>query len=79
LTLLVGRQEGHLVCKKIEGMVEVGTGVWLVWMEWHPAGWSVFLPLFIFPCTIKPRNSLLATAYPGGPGKKGRKTVVVVW
>jgi len=25
LTLLVGRQEGHLACKKL-GMVEVGTG-----------------------------------------------------
>jgi len=22
-------------------------------MEWHPAGWSVCLPLLIFPCTIK--------------------------
>ena len=26
LTLLVGRQEGHPACKKMEGMVEVGTG-----------------------------------------------------
>jgi len=26
LTLLVGRQEGHLACKKYGGMVEVGTG-----------------------------------------------------
>jgi len=26
LTLLVGRQEGHPACKKIWGMVEVGTG-----------------------------------------------------
>jgi len=26
LMLLVGRQEGHLACKKYGGMVEVGTG-----------------------------------------------------
>jgi len=26
LTLLVGRQEGHPVCKKYGGMVELGTG-----------------------------------------------------
>jgi len=26
LTLMVGRQEGHLACKKYGGMVEVGTG-----------------------------------------------------
>jgi len=40
---------------------------------------SVCLPLLIFPRTIKSRSSLLAPAHPGGPGKKGRKTVVVVW
>jgi len=51
---------------------------WLVRMEWCPAGWSVYLPLLIFPCTIKSRSSLLAPAHPGGPGKKGRKTVVSV-
>ena len=47
---------------------------WLVRMEWRPAGWSVCLPLLIFPCTIKSRNSLLAPAHLGGPGK----TVVCV-
>jgi len=26
LTLLVGQQEGHPACKKMGGMVEVGTG-----------------------------------------------------
>ena len=45
-------------------------------MEWRPARWSVCLPLLIFPCTIKSRRSLLAPSHPGGPGKKGRKTVV---
>ena len=46
-----------------------GGGHWLVWMEWRPAGWSVCLPLLIFPCTIKSRSSLLVPAHPGGPGK----------
>jgi len=40
-------------------------------------GWSVCLPLLISPCTMKSRSSLLAPAHPGGPGKKGLKTVVV--
>ena len=61
LTLLVGRQEGHVACKKMWGMVEASQ--WLVWMEWRPAGWSVCLPLLIFPCTIKSRSSLLASAH----------------
>jgi len=41
-------------------------------MDWHPARWSVCLPLLIFRCTIKSRSSLLAPAHPGGP-EKGRK------
>jgi len=28
---------------------------------------------------IKSRSSLLAPAHPGGPGNKGRKTVMVLW
>ena len=28
LTLLVGRQEGHLACKKLSGGVLVGLSVW---------------------------------------------------
>ena len=77
LTLLVGQQEGHPACKKYGG--DGGGEYWLVRMELHPAGWLVCLPLLIFPCTIKSRSSLLAPAHPGGPGKKGRKTVVVWW
>ena len=49
LTLLVGRQEGIRPVKNGDG----GGGHWLVRMEWRPAGWSVCLPLLIFPCTIK--------------------------
>jgi len=46
-------------------------------MEWRSDGWSVYLPLFIFPCTIKSRSSLVAPAHPGGTREEGRKTVVV--
>jgi len=58
-----------------------GGGHWLVRMEWRPTGWSMCLPLLIFPCTIKSRSSLLAPAHPGGPGKRAVKwlwCVVVV-
>ena len=54
-------------------MGDGGGGHWLVRMEWHPAGWSVCLPLLIFPSTIKSRSSLLAPAHPGGPGKRAVK------
>jgi len=50
-----------------------GSGHWLVWMEWRPAGCSICLPLLIFPCAIKSRSSLLVLAYPGGPGKRDVK------
>ena len=29
LTLLVGRQEGHLACRKLSGRVLVGLSVWI--------------------------------------------------
>ena len=41
--------------------------------EWRPAGWSVCLPLLVFPCTIKSRSCLLAPAHLGGPGKRAVK------
>ena len=58
-----------------------GGGHRLVEMEWRPAGWSMCLPLLIFPCTIKSRSSLLTsdTDSPGWSRKKGRKTFVVWW
>jgi len=64
LILLVGWQEGHLACKNIGND---GGGHCLVRVEWRPAGWSVCLPLLIFPCTIKSRSSLLEPAHLGGP------------
>jgi len=74
LTLLVGQQEGHPACKNIW---DYGGGHWLVRMEWHPAGWSVCLPLLIFPCTMKSRSSLLAPAHLGGRGKRAIKRLCV--
>jgi len=38
-------------------------------MEWRPTGWSLCLPLLIFPCTINSRSSLLAPAHSDGPEK----------
>jgi len=47
-------------------------------MEWRPPVLLVCLHLVILPSTTKSRRSfLLAPAHLGGPGKKGRKTVVV--
>jgi len=58
-------------------MGDGGGGQWLVRMEWHPAGWSVCLPLSIFPCTTKSRSSLLAPAHVGGPGKRAVQRLCV--
>jgi len=44
-------------------------GHWLVRIEWRTAGWSVCLPLLIFPCAITPRSSLLAVAHRVVPEK----------
>ena len=63
----------------LKGMVDWGG--WWRWALVSPdgvvpnwmAGWSVCLPLFIFPCTMKSRSSLLAPAHPGGPGKRAVK------
>jgi len=69
--LLVGQQEGHPARKKYGGDGVGGHG--LVRMEWRPAGWSVCLPLLIFPCVIKSRGSLLAPDHPGGPRERAVK------
>jgi len=54
-------------------MGDSGSGHWLVRMEWRATGWSVCLPLLIFPCTIKCRSSLLGPAHPGGPRERAAK------
>ena len=67
----MGGGKGIWPVKKIWG--DGGGRHRLVWMEWHPAGWSVCLPLLIFPCTKKSRSSLLAPAHPGDPRKRAVK------
>jgi len=71
LTLLVGWQEGHPVCKKYGG--------WWRWALVSPDGvvprWMVGVSAF--PCTIKSRSSLLAPAHLGGPGKRAIKWLCV--
>jgi len=48
-------------------------------MEWRPAGWSLCLPLLIFPCTIVQKFSS-GTGSSRWSWKKGRKTVTMcVW
>ena len=76
LTLLVGRQEGHLACKKWDG----GGGHWLVRTPDGVApsrmvgvSASVNLPLH-----HKVQKFSSGTGSPGWSRKKGRKTVVVV-
>ena len=71
LTLLVGRQEGHPACKK----------EWGGWQRWALVSLDGVAPSRMagvsasvnFPCTMKSRSSLLATAHPGGPGKRAVK------
>ena len=60
-------------------MGDGGGGHWLVRMEWRPSGWSVCVPLLIFPCTTKSRSFSSGTGSPGWSRNKGRKTVVVVY
>ena len=67
------RLDGRKGIRPVKIWGDGGGGHWLVRMEWRPAGWSVCLPLLIFPCTIKSRSSLLAPAHPGGPRKRAVK------
>jgi len=67
LTLLAGWQKG---IQPVKNMEDDGGGHCIVRMEWLPAGWSVCLPLLIFPCTIKSRSSLVAPTHPGGLRKR---------
>jgi len=75
-TLLVGRQERHLACKKWGNS---GGGHWLGRIEWRPAGWSVCLPLLVFPCTTKSISSIMAPAHTNGPGKRAVKRLWWWW
>jgi len=55
----------------------VGGGQWLVWMEWHPAGWSMSASVNL-PLHHKVQKFSSGTGSPGWSRKKGCKMVVVV-
>jgi len=72
LTLLVGRQEGHLVCKDLCDEVSVWLSVWsevqivCIWSSWchcHPETPSSL-------ASFRTRFAFLVPAYPGCPGKE---------
>jgi len=77
LTLLVGRQEGHLACKKTEwwgaGMficLERGTDLHMAQLTPLPLTVSCFSKIQI-------GFTFLVPAYPGSPGKRAVKWVCV--
>jgi len=76
LTLLVGRQEGHLACKKHGG--------WWTWALISPDGvatsWMVVVSASInLPLHHKVQKFSSGTGSPGWSRKKGRRMVVVWW
>jgi len=73
--LLVGRQEGHPACKKLS----VGVLAWLsVWSAVHTAQ-LMPLPLTV-SCFSKIQIgfAFLVPAYPGSPGKRAVKRVMMM-
>jgi len=78
LTLLVGRQEGHLACKKLEwwgaGVViclERGAGLHMAQLMPLPLTVSCFSKIQI-------GFTFLVLAHPGNPGKRAVKWVCVL-
>jgi len=79
LTLLVGRQEGHMACKKLSGGMlawlsvwdEVQICIWLSWCYCHSLSLAPVksrLVLFTF----------LVPANPGSPGKRAIKRILLL-
>ena len=77
LMLLVGRQEGHLVCKKLSGGVLIWLSVWskvqtCIWPRWchcHSLSLASVKSRLVF--------TFLVPAHPGSPGKRAVKRVYV--
>jgi len=69
LTLLVGRQEGHLACKKLSGGVLAWLSVWSEYADLHMAQQTP-LPLTV-SCFSKIQTgfTFLVLAYLGSPEK----------
>ena len=76
LTLLVGRQEGHLACKKLSGGV-------LVWLSVELGADLHMVQLMSLPLTVSCFSKIqigfafLVPAHPGSPGKRAVKRVCV--
>jgi len=72
LTLLVGRQEGHLACKKTEWL---GAGMVICLEQCADLHMAQLMPL---PLTVSCFTKIqigftfLVPAHPGSPGKTGR-------
>ena len=77
LTLLVGRQEGHPVCKKLSGEVlawlsvwsEVQTCIWPSWCHCHSLSLASVKSRLVF--------TFLVPAHPGSPGQRAIKCMCV--
>ena len=75
--LLVGRQEGHLACKKLSSGVLVWLSVWSEVPDLHMAQ-LISLPLTVCCFSkIQIAFSFLVPAHPGSPGKRAVKRVCV--
>ena len=77
LTLLVGRQEGHPACKKLEWL---GTGVVICLERGADLHMAQLMPLsLIVSCFSKIQIgfTFLVPAHPGSPGKRAVKCVCV--
>jgi len=77
LTLLVGRQEGHLACKKLEWW---GAGMVICLERVADMHMSQLMPLPLTVCCfskIQIGFTFLVPAYPGSLGKRAVKWVCV--
>ena len=77
LTLLVGRQEGHLACKKLSGGVLAWLSVWgelqiCIWPSWCHCH-SLTLAPVNRDWFYQNGSAFLVQAYSGCPGKKAVK------
>ena len=78
-TLLVGRKEGHTVCKKLSGYLawlsvwsKVQTCIWPSWCHCHSLSLASVKSRLVF--------TFLVPAHPGSPGKRAVKRVCVwIW
>jgi len=77
LTLLVGRQEGHLACKKTE---QWGAGVVICLERDADLHMAQLMPLPLTVCCfskIQIGFTFLVPAHPGSPGKRAIKRMCV--